>query len=102
MAVFVLSLMLGLIGGLRSMMPLALVSLGARLQWIEVEGSALAFLGSAWAPWIFITLAIGELVTDQLPTTPSRLVPIQFGTRILTGAISGAALGTAASTPTVG
>ena len=37
-------------------------------------------------------LALGELVGDQLPKTPSRKVPVQFGTRILMGAISGAAL----------
>ena len=41
-------------------------------------------------------LALGELVTDQLPTTPSRTVPVQFGARILTGALSGAAIGAAA------
>ena len=34
-------------------------------------------------------------VADQLPTTPSRTVPIQFGTRILVGALSGAAIGVA-------
>ena len=33
-------------------------------------------------------LALGELVTDQLPTTPSRTVPVQFGTRIVMGALS--------------
>ena len=37
-------------------------------------------------PWILTVLAVGELVTDQLPTTPSRKVPVQFGTRLLTGA----------------
>ena len=49
---------------------------------------------------ILSLLAIGELVTDQLPTTPSRKVPVQFGTRLVTGGFSGAALGAlAASTP---
>lgn len=38
-------------------------------------------------------LALGELVTDQLPTTPSRTVPLQFGTRVITGGLSGAAIG---------
>lgn len=40
-------------------------------------------------------LALGELVTDQLPSTPSRTVPVQFGARIVMGALSGAAIGTA-------
>ena len=38
-------------------------------------------------------LAIVELITDQLPKTPSRTVPMQFGTRIVLGALSGAAIG---------
>jgi uncharacterized membrane protein len=35
-------------------------------------------------------------VTDQLPSTPSRTVPVQFGARIVTGGFSGAAIGVAA------
>jgi uncharacterized membrane protein len=37
--------------------------------------------------------ALGELVNDKLPKTPSRKVPPQFIARIVTGALSGAALG---------
>ena len=32
-------------------------------------------------------------MTDQLPTTPSRTVPVQFGTRLVSGALSGGAIG---------
>jgi uncharacterized membrane protein len=52
-----------------------------------------AHLGNAWTRWILSLLALVELVTDQLPTTPSRTVPVQFGTRIVMGALSGAAIG---------
>jgi len=38
-------------------------------------------------------LAAVELVTDQLPSTPSRKVPQQFGARIVLGGLSGAAIG---------
>ena len=44
---------------------------------------------------IFSVLAIVELVTDQLPSTPSRKVPMQFGARLVSGAFTGAVLGTA-------
>src|SRR5664279_1075687 len=44
------------------------------------------------APWIFTVLALGELIGDQLPTTPSRKVPVQFGTRVVMGALCGAAI----------
>jgi uncharacterized membrane protein len=38
-------------------------------------------------------MAIGELVNDKLPKTPSRLVPPQFITRIVTSALCGLAIG---------
>src|SRR5262245_52805126 len=60
---------------------------------LALEGSWLAFLGYSWTPWIFTLLALGEFVNDQLPSTPSRTVPMQFGARLLSGAICGAAIG---------
>ncbi len=42
-------------------------------------------------------LAIGELIADKLPKTPSRKAPPGFITRIVTGALSGAALGAGGS-----
>ncbi len=38
-------------------------------------------------------MALGELVNDKLPKTPSRLIRPQFITRIVTGSLSGAAIG---------
>ena len=46
-------------------------------------------MGHWLTPWIFSVLAIVELVTDQLPNTPSRKVPQQFGARLVTGALCG-------------
>lgn len=91
--VLLLSLSIGIIAGLRSMMAPAAVSWAARHGWLNLEPTALAFLGYAFTPWILTVLALGELVTDQLPSTPSRKVPMQFGGRILTGGLSGAAIG---------
>ena len=50
-------------------------------------------MGYRWTPWIFALLALAELVTEQLPRTPSRTVPMQFATRVLIGALAGATLG---------
>jgi uncharacterized membrane protein len=55
----------------------------------------MSFMGSVWTVAIFTILAVVELVTDQLPSTPSRKVPIQFGTRILMGGLSGATIAAA-------
>src|ERR671916_1633270 len=88
-----LALLIGVVAGLRAMTAPAAVSWAASLGWISLGDTWLAFLGYRWTPWIFTILAIGELVTDQLPSTPSRTVPVQFGTRIVMGALSGAAVG---------
>ena len=60
---------------------------------MHLENTWLAFLGYAWTPYILSALALAELVTDQLPKTPSRKVPMQFGARIVTGGLCGTALG---------
>lgn len=93
MTMFALALVMGVIAGLRAMTAPAAVSLAARAGWLNLSATGLAFLGYAWTPWILALLALGELITDQLPTTPSRTVPVQFGTRLLTGALAGGAIG---------
>jgi uncharacterized membrane protein len=95
MTFYLLALLIGIVAGLRAMTPPALVAWAAHLGWIDLSGSWLGFLANAWLRWILTLLALVELVTDQLPSTPSRTVPIQFGARIATGALSGAAVGAA-------
>ncbi len=93
MTAFVLPLLIGVIAGLRAMTAPAAVSWAARFGWLNLAPTSLAFLGYAFTPWIFTLFALGDLVTDQLPSTPSRTVPVQFGTRIVVGALTGAAIG---------
>jgi uncharacterized membrane protein len=95
MTSFVLPLGIGIIAGLRAMTAPAAVSWGAKIGWLNLAPTSLAFLGYSFTPWIFTVLALGELVTDQLPSTPSRTVPLQFGVRLISGGLSGAAIGAA-------
>jgi uncharacterized membrane protein len=95
MTAYLLAFLIGLIAGLRAMTAPAAVSWAARLGWLDLGGTWLAILGRAWTPWILSLLALAELVTDQLPSTPSRTVPVQFAARIATGAFSGAAIAAA-------
>jgi uncharacterized membrane protein len=88
----VFAFLIGIVAGMRAMTAPAAIAWGARLGKLSPSGTWLAFLGYAWTPWILTLLAAVELVTDQLPTTPSRTVPVQFGTRILMGGVCGAAL----------
>jgi uncharacterized membrane protein len=99
MTVYWLALLIGVVAGLRAMTAPAMVSWAVHLGWLDLSGSWLAFLGNVWARWILTLFALVELVTDQLPTTPSRTVPVQFGARIATGALSGAAIGASRGAP---
>jgi uncharacterized membrane protein len=93
------ALLIGIVTGLRAMTAPAIVSWAASLGVLPLAGTSLAWLGWRFTPWIASLLAIGELVTDQLPGTPSRKVPVQFGTRIVVGAFCGAAVGLSAGQP---
>ena len=93
MSIYVLAFLIGVIGGLRSLTAPAAVSWAARLGWLHLENTWLAFLGAAATPYILSALAIGELINDKLPKTPSRKAPLGFGVRIAVGAMCGAAIG---------
>jgi uncharacterized membrane protein len=88
---------IGIIAGLRSFTAPAVVAWAAHLGWINLHGSPLSFMGSAWAAAIFTILALVEFVADQLPTTPARTAPVGLSARIVTGALTGACLAVAAS-----
>src|SRR5271154_3327690 len=93
MLFIVLAFGIGIVAGLRSIMAPAVTSWAARVGGLSLSGSWLAFLGYAWTPWIFSVLALGELINDKLPNTPSRKIPPQFIFRIISGAFCGAAIG---------
>jgi len=95
MTAYLLAFLIGVVAGLRSMTPPAAVSWAARLGWLHLETTPLAFLGFAFTPYILSVLAIGELINDKLPKTPSRKTPVPFVARVVTGAFCGAALGAA-------
>jgi len=77
----------------------AVIGWGARLGWLHLENTWLAFLGAAITPYILSVLAIGELINDKLPKTPSRKTPVPFTARIVMGALGGAALGAPGQAP---
>ena len=93
MTFYIAALLLGVICGLRTMTGPAAVSWAAALGMVKLAGTPLAFLGAPVTPWILSALALGELVADKLPMTPSRKVPVQFGARIISGGFCGAVVG---------
>jgi uncharacterized membrane protein len=90
----IFAFLIGIVAGLRALTPLAVISWAAHVGWLQLQDTWLAILGFAATVYVTTALALGELVSDKLPRTPSRKVPMQFGTRIVLGALCGAALGT--------
>jgi len=88
----ILAFAIGVVAGLRSMTAPAIAAWAARLGWIDLASTPLAFLGSAVATYILTAFMAAELVADKLPRTPNRTALGPFIGRILTGGLAGAAL----------
>jgi uncharacterized membrane protein len=93
MTVLISAFVLGVACGLRVVVGLAALSWAASTQHLPLQGTWLSFLGNRVTSYISSVLAIGEIINDKLPKTPSRLVPPQFGARVVMGALTGAAIG---------
>jgi uncharacterized membrane protein len=94
--------LLGFVAGLRSMLAPAVVSWFARSGVLAVGNTPLAFMGYQFTPIILTFFALGELVADKLPKTPSRKAPVGFIARIVTGSLSGATIGAAGHSLVIG
>jgi uncharacterized membrane protein len=90
--VLVLAFGIGVVAGLRALTAPAAVSWAARLGWLNLQASPLAFMGSTAAVAVFSLAAIGEFVNDLLPKTPRRTAPAPLIARIVLGGLSGACL----------
>lgn len=98
---FLSAFAIGIVAGLRSMTAPAVAAWAARLGWLDLEGTPIAFLGNSWVPWLLTALMLGELVADKLPRTPSRTKPGPFIARIVTGSFAGAALTAGSGQPLI-
>jgi len=83
---------IGIVAGLRTFTAPAVVSWGAHLGRLGLQGSRLGILGETWAAGIFALLAMAEYVGDLLPQTPNRTSPGPLAVRILSGGVCGACL----------
>ena len=90
--VLLLAFLIGVIAGLRTMTAPAVVAWAANRHWLNLHHSPLALMGSTAAVAVFTVLALGELVIDKLPSTPSRTQLLGLSGRSVLGGLSGAAL----------
>jgi uncharacterized membrane protein len=83
---------IGIITGIRSLTSPAVIAWAAHRGWLNFQGASLSFLGSTAAVATLTILAVVELVTDKLASTPARTKPLGLSARILLGGLSGAAV----------
>lgn len=92
---YVLCVFIGGVTGLRTMTGIAMVTVGAHLGWLHLAGTGLGFLARPVTMYIFIVLAIGELISDKLPV-PARTTAGPLAARAIFGGFSASALALAA------
>lgn len=96
-----LAFAIGVVAGLRSMTAPAVVAWAAWRHALSLGASPFAFMASPWTAAIFGVLALGELVVDKLPSTPSRTALGGLAARIVSGGLCGAAIASSATASVV-
>ena len=94
-----LAFLIGVIAGLRSLTAPAVVAWATYLRWLNLHNSPLSFMGSTAAVVVFTLGALGEIVFDKLPWTPSRTKAPGLIGRIFFGGLAGAAVAASGSQP---
>jgi uncharacterized membrane protein len=89
---FAFALGIGIVAGLRSMLAPAAVAWAVRLGWLNLHGSAFAFMESNFALVGLSILALGEMVADLLPFVPKRTALAPLVARMFSGGFCGACL----------
>lgn len=87
--VFAFAFGMGAVAGLRTLTAPAAVAWAAKIGWLHLQNSPLAFMASTWAVILFSTLAIFEFAADLLPRTPKRTAPAPLVARIISGGFCG-------------
>jgi uncharacterized membrane protein len=82
--------LLGTVGGLRSMMPMAVLCWFAYAGHLPVDGTWAAWTAKLPVAILFTVLATGEIVADKMPWIPSRTTTGPLIVRLLVGGLIGA------------
>jgi uncharacterized membrane protein len=82
--------LLGLVTGMRTFTPMAVLCWFAYLGYLPVDGTWASWVMKLTTAIVFTVLALGELVGDKLPKTPSRTAPAPLILRLAFGGLIGA------------
>ena len=86
------SILMGVVAGMRSITPLAVVSWAARRQPQSSQPTALSMLSLPAVSKVTLALAAAELLGDKMRSAPDRIITPGILARVATGAIAGAAV----------
>jgi uncharacterized membrane protein len=81
--------LLGFTTGLRSLMPMAVLSWYAWLEYLPVSGTWAEWYGRLSVAIVLTVLALGELIADKLPWIPNRTAPALLAWRLALGGLAG-------------
>ncbi len=84
------AIVLGATAGMRTLTPPALIGLAGQRGSLSLRRSPLKYLYSRNAALAVGVAAVGELVADKIPNSPSRLKLYELLPRIVSGAFCGA------------
>jgi uncharacterized membrane protein len=85
------SILMGLVAGMRSMMPIAVVSWAAGRNSRSSHTGLPSILSSPGVSKVTLALAAAELLDDKMRSAPDRTIAPGSFARVVTGAIAGAA-----------
>ena len=95
----VLAVGIGVVAGLRALTAPAVLAWAVQRRWIRLRNPPFTAILSAKASKRITDFAISELIADKLPFTPSRLKAGPLASRIVSGAVCGAAINGVAERP---
>jgi uncharacterized membrane protein len=90
----ILSFLIGITAGLRSMTAPAVVAWAVWLGRLKLD-FPLALIGHPVTVVVMTVLAVAELVVDKLPKTPARTAPLGLCARVVSGGLTGACIAAA-------
>jgi uncharacterized membrane protein len=86
--------LLGLVTGMRTFTPMAVLCWFAYAGHLPVDGTWASWTAKLATAIVFTVLAFGELIGDKLPKTPSRTAPGPLIARLVFGVLIGAIVAT--------
>jgi uncharacterized membrane protein len=86
------SIVMGVVAGMRSMTPVAVISWASRRNTPSTHNSKRPLLTSPVISKVTLALAAAELLGDKLRSAPNRIIAPGILARVATGAIAGAAV----------